>query len=218
MLGNTEKRFLNRRDAGEQLAHFLKNRIIYTHALVVGVPRGGVEVAYYVALGLGLPFTIIVSKKLPFPGNSELAFGAVSEYQQTYVNPKARETLSDQTITDIIYEQTREVNRRVKLYRQGNPLPKLNGKYVIIVDAGIATGATLVPVLRLCRQQGAKHVTLAAPVSGRYYDDPLHEADAMEILEQPQPFYGVGQVYENFGDSNDQQMLDLLNNAPNLLK
>jgi putative phosphoribosyl transferase len=203
--------FQNRQDAGQQLAEYLEKRYKMPDLLVIGIPRGGVEVAYYVAARLGAPLSLIVSKKLPYPGRKELAFGAIAEDFSVYVSEDARASLKSQTIANIIDEQTDEVNRRVQLYRKNDPLPEMLKKTVIIVDDGIATGATLIPVVRLCRKRQAQKIVIAVPVAGRRFDQYLYnETDAIEILVQPQPFYAVGQAYESFGDFTDQELLDLL--------
>jgi putative phosphoribosyl transferase len=211
MYDDDEISFQNRQDAGEQLARYLEPRYGDLATLVVGIPRGGVEVAYYVAKRLNLPLTLIVAKKLPYPDHQEVGFGAVAEDNSVYVNQKARDYLKPETIYKIIEKQTDEVHRRVQLYRQGEPLPDMKGKNVLVVDDGIATGVTLVPVVRLCRQKEAGRIVIAAPVSGRNFDENLYEeADAVEVLYQPQPFFGVGQAYDSFGDFTDQELLDLM--------
>jgi putative phosphoribosyl transferase len=211
MDGEGENLFRNRQDAGEQLARFLEPRYGDSDAIVVGIPRGGVEVAYYVAVQLNLPLSMIIAKKLPYPDQQEVGFGAVAEDHSVYVNQKARASLRPETIQHIIEKQTDEVMRRVQHYRQGKPLPDMKGRKVLVVDDGIATGVTLIPVVRLCRHKEAKQVIVAAPVSGKSFDRHLREeADAVEILVQPQPFFGVGQVYESFGDFTDQELLALL--------
>jgi putative phosphoribosyl transferase len=207
--------FQNRQDAGHQLAKYLEIRYKMPDLLVIGIPRGGVEVAYYVADRLGAPLSLIVSKKLPYPGQPELGFGAIAEDFSVFVSEDARASLKPQTIANIIDEQTDEVNRRVQLYRNNAPLPEMRNKTVIVVDDGIATGATLVPVVRLCRKRQAQEIVIAVPVAGRRFDQHLYdETDAIEILVQPQPFYAVGQAYESFGDFTDQELLNLLRQLP----
>ena len=202
--------FKNRKHAGELLGAFLEPKYKHLNPLVIGIARGGVEVAFYVAKRLEAELSIIISKKLPFPGNKELGFGAVAEEHSVYISPMGMERLSPPIINQIIEEQVQEINRRVELYRAGKPLPDILDRIVIIVDDGIATGVTLVPVLKLCRKKKASQVIIAAPVSGTRYDKNLNEADAIEILQQPEQFYAVGQVYETFGDFTDSQLLNLL--------
>lgn len=202
--------FRNRRDAGEQLGKYLKSKYEKQNPLIVGIPRGGIEVGYYVADILDAEFTLIVSKKLSFPENKELGFGAVTEEAGVYVSAIGRELFDPILIQDIIEEQLIEVERRVRIYRRGKPLPEMKGRIVILVDDGIATGVTMVPVIRLCHKKEAAKVIVAAPVSGRNYDAHLQEADIVEVLQQPEDFYGVGQAYERFGDFTDKEVLSLL--------
>lgn len=205
-----KKSFRNRKDAGIRLGAFLELRYKALNPLIIGIPRGGVEVAYYVAQKLGADLSVIVSKKLPYPGQPEYGFGAVSEEDCVYVSEERSERLSANTIAQLIEEQQKEVKNRVLKYRSGQALPNMKDRTVIVVDDGIATGVTLVPVVELCRKKGAAKVIIAAPVSGLNYDKHLEEADAIEVLVQPPSFYAVGQVYEEFGDFEDQQLVELL--------
>jgi predicted phosphoribosyltransferase len=204
------REFQDRKDAGEQLGQYLKPKYGTQDPLVIGIPRGGVEVGFYVAGILKAEFSLIISRKLGFPGNEGLGFGAVSEESEVYVSVAGRELLPARIIEHIIDEQVAEVRRRKKLYRNDLPLPDMKGRTVILVDDGIAMGVTLVPVIRLCRRKLASKVIVAAPVSGGHYDDHLNQADAIEILVRPEDFYGVGQAYDKFGDFRDEQVLALL--------
>lgn len=203
-------RFKDRADAGSQLGEYLKPKYKALNPLVMGVPRGGVAVGYYVAAAMEAEFSVIVSKKLPFPGNRELGFGAVAEEFQVYVSGLGKDMLNEAIIADIIKEQFAEVERRVRLYRRGLPLPDMKGRTVILVDDGIAMGVTLVPLIELCRMKGASRIILAVPVSGQDYDVHLLRADILEVLYQPHHFQGVGQVYHCFGDFTDEEVLNLL--------
>ncbi|GAB2766600.1 phosphoribosyltransferase [Rhabdobacter roseus] len=205
--------FRNRREAGQELGRFLAPKYQSTHPLVLGVPRGGAEVAYYVARRLGADFALIVAKKLPFPGHEEYGFGAVAEEGVVYVSERGQKTLDAPVIRRIIQEQTDEVARRVQQYRQGSPLPRMKDRTVLLVDDGIATGATLVPLVELCQQKEAAKVVVAAPVSGTTYDRGLQKADALEVLVQPRPFFSVGQAYEDFGEFTDEQLAALMRQA-----
>lgn len=205
--------FKNRKDAGEQLGNFLKPKYKDLNPLIIGIPRGGIAVGYYVAGILEAELSFVVSKKLPLPGREETGFGAVSEDSEIYVSAFGRAMLDQDVIEDIIEKQLIEVRRRVELYRGTNPFPEMKDRTVIITDDGIAMGVTLVPVIRLCRKKRAGRIIIAAPVSGSNYDIHLKEADAMEILLQPEDFYGVGQVYEQFEDFSDEEVLALINKA-----
>lgn len=206
--------FKDRKDAGEQLGTFLA--VKYKNLpdpLVIGIPRGGVEVAFYVAQKMLAELSLIVSKKLPFPGQPEYGFGAVSEENSVYVSAERRGRVSDSEVNEIIERQKKEVKARILTYRAGRPLPDMKNRIVILVDDGIATGVTLVPVIQLCREKGAAEIIVAAPVSGLGYDDHIREADAIEILVQPPNFYAVGQVYEEFGDVDVSDLMDLMDRS-----
>jgi putative phosphoribosyl transferase len=212
---NTTNRivFSDRKDAGEQLGRHLLRRYKGSHPIVLGVPRGGLEVAYHVARILNAPLEMVIAKKLPVPGHEEIAFGAIAEDWTVHVAPKYRKTLEPEQILEAIDEQTDEVNRRVAKYRNGTQLPDMEGRVVIIVDDGIATGATLVPVLGLCKKRLAKEVIIAVPVCGNNYDSKLNEADRIEILVQPEWFYAVGQSYATFRNLDDDDLMAILEKA-----
>jgi putative phosphoribosyl transferase len=207
------RHFKNREQAGRDLAEYLKTKYHDVDPLVVGIPRGGVEVAYYVAVAFNTQVQIIVSKKLPLPQQPEFGIGAVSEENSVYVSSKAENLVTPEMLNEIIERQQEEVARRVEAYRHGKPLPEMAGRTVFIVDDGIATGVTLVPVIKLCRKKKAAKIVIAAPVSGLSYNEGLYEADAIEVLLQPESFYAVGQVYEQFGDFDDEDLMALLDKA-----
>lgn len=204
--------FEDRAEAGAQLAERL---ISYesAHPLVFGVARGGVEVAYYVARRLHAELYPIMAKKLPYPGNPEYGFGAVAEDGTRYVDPRRAEALSPASIDAIVARQLAEIEERIHKYRQNKPLPPMEGRTVILVDDGIATGVTLVPLLELCRKRGASNVVIAAPVSGMHFDLRLKEADDIVILVQPRNFYAVGQAYRHFGDFSDNELVKLVSDS-----
>jgi len=205
--------FEDREHAGELLANFLAPKYIQADPLILGIPRGGVQVAWYVAKRLKAKLALVIAKKLGFPGRSELGFGAIAEDGSVYISVQGRNMLTETAINQVIAEQAAEIKRRIDLYRDGKPLPEMDGRTVIIVDDGIATGVTLVPVIRLCRKKNASRIIIAAPVSGISYDPHLQEADQIEVLVQPKDFYAVGQVYQKFGDFSDEELLALLQNG-----
>ena len=211
-----EIEFRDRKDAGEQLGRFLMSKYGHLNPLILGVPRGGAEIAYYVGSFLRSEVSIVISKKLPMPGHKEMGFGAVAEDLSVYISPKFSSLLEPEIICKIIDDQTDEVNRRVQLYRNASPLPDMSGRTVILVDDGIATGVTLVPLLRLCRKHDAAKVIIAVPVCGKNYDSHLNDADAFEVLIKPDSFYAVGQVYALFGDLNDEELFNILDKIDDL--
>jgi len=154
-----------------------------------------------------------MAKKLPYPGNPEYGFGAVAEDGTRYVDPRRAEALSPASIDAIVARQLAEIEERIHKYRQNKPLPPMEGRTVILVDDGIATGVTLVPLLELCRKRGASNVVIAAPVSGMHFDLRLKEADDIVILVQPRNFYAVGQAYRRFGDFSDNELVKLVSDS-----
>ena len=215
---NTTNRivFANRKDAGEQLGKALKQRYRDSNPLVLGVARGGMEVAYHTARLLQAQLEMVISKKLPLPKHDEIGFGAIAEDLTVYVSPRFSAKLSPEEICQVIDQQTDEVNRRVSRYRRGSQIPDMRGRTVIIVDDGIATGVTLVPVLALCKKRGAREVVIAVAVCGNNYDDRLNDADHMEVLVKPEWFYAVAQTYASFRDLTDEDLMVILDETNRL--
>lgn len=201
----------NRVEAGKQLAQALKTA--GKDAIVLAVPRGGVVVGFEVAKALRIPLDVIVTKKIGAPDNPELAIGAVAEdgtyilddsiVRQLYV-PKGY-------IEEEVERQRQEIQRRLQRYRGTVPYPSLKNREVIIVDDGVATGATLKATLRLIRSKGAKSVTVAVPVGP---PDTIREleklADRVVCLLTPEPFYAIGQFYDDFSQTSDEEVTELL--------
>ncbi|MEJ2722877.1 MAG: phosphoribosyltransferase family protein [bacterium] len=154
--------FDDRRDAGQRLGRALI-RYRGKNALVLAIPRGGAEVGYYVAEHLGLPLSIVIVRKLPFPGNPEAGFGAVAEDGSTFFVDRARIQIPPPVVDKIVAAQRLEVQRRIDVLRNGKPLPEVTGRTVIVVDDGIAMGSTMRAAIMLCRNRKAKNVVVAAP-------------------------------------------------------
>nr|WP_304608427.1 phosphoribosyltransferase family protein [Pontibacter anaerobius] len=202
--------FKDRKDAALQLAKAL-DTYKDSGAIVLGIPRGGAETAYYVAKHLGAELSMLVSRKLGHPSNPEYAVGAIAEDGSIYLNPKAQSGLSEETINKLEEQQQKEIERRIQFLRKGEPLPELKGKTVLLVDDGIATGSTVFAAIKLCRNKGAAKIVVAAPVSGREKKrELLEEADEVVILETPDLYTGVSQVYYNFYNLTDQEALEFM--------
>ncbi len=205
--------FKDRKEAGEQLALSLE-KYKDKDALILGIPRGGVEIAYYVAKYLNAEMSVIISKKIPHPFHPEYGVGAISEGNIVYIPPNI--SVNIENLYPRIEELKEEIHRRVIMYRGGKPLPEIKDRTVIIVDDGIATGVTFVPAIRLCAKMKAAKVVIAAPVSGKDLNMDLHEADEHHILYQPEQFYGVGLAYKSFPQLTDEEVLALLKKANEL--
>jgi putative phosphoribosyl transferase len=133
--------------------------------LILGIPRGGVEVGCQVAEELSAEFSMLVVRKLPFPDNPESGFGAIAEDGSVYLHPEAASWLSPKDIDFIVHEQKKEIIRRIRVLRSGSPLPDMKGRHVILVDDGIAMGSTMQAAVMCCRNLKAKKITVAAPVA-----------------------------------------------------
>jgi putative phosphoribosyl transferase len=206
--------FLDRTDAGFELGKLLEARYKNKNALVLGIPRGGVLVAYEVAKLLEGQLSILITKKLPHPLQEELAIGAVAEDGaedgSVYLTSYSRGFNNDE-IKLIVDAQSKEIQSRIQRFRKGKPLPDMSKRIVIIVDDGIATGSTIVPAIKLCKLRNAASVIIAAPVSGQHYVPDIDKlADDVVIAEQPEDFHAVGQVYEDFHHLSDEEVITVL--------
>lgn len=205
-------KFKDRKDAGEQLAEALK-KYKNQNPIVIGIPRGGVETAYYVAKFLDAELSIIVTRKLGYPHNPELAFGALAEDGSLYISDSAAYRITEDEINKIIEQQNQEIQRRIRKLRAGKSLPALKGKIVILVDDGIATGATLFASIMVCKNQKAEKIIVAAPVSGTEIIETLRkQVDEVIILETIDEYYAVSQGYDNFSNLTDDEALQFLKN------
>jgi len=202
--------FEDRKDAGRKLARALQK---YKDAdvIVLAIPKGGVEVGYQVARCLNCNFSIIISRKLPYPDNPEAGFGAIAEDGSTFIIDYAAHGLSPDTIARIIKEQNQEIKRRISTLRGGKPLPQIAGRTVILVDDGIAMGSTMQAAISLCKNNKAKKIIVASPVAGPSTTAQLAEvADEVVILEKPAFFQAVAQVYENWYDVSDEEVIQIM--------
>ncbi|MCJ7766694.1 MAG: phosphoribosyltransferase, partial [Thiovulaceae bacterium] len=202
--------FKNRKDAGQKLAAALQP-YREENVLVLAIPRGGVELGYEVAKAFRSDFSLIICRKLPYPHNSESGFGAIAEDGSLYINKRAAASVSEHEIEQIILQQSREIKRRIETLRGGRALPSLKGRTVILVDDGIAMGSTMHTAVAMCQKNGAKKIIVAVPVAGREATEEFSKmADEVTVLESPADFYAVAQVYENWYDVSDEEVLSLL--------
>ena len=204
--------FANRESAGSQMAQRL-NDFKGKNAVVLGIPRGGVVVGAEVAKELGLPLSVIIPRKIGAPGNPELAIGAVAGEGITFLNQRIIKTLgvSEQFLQDEIQRQVREIKRREENYLQGYGQVEIQGKIAIVVDDGIATGSTAIVALRAVKKQNPEKVILAVPVAPLDANKLLEdEADEVIVLDTPPVFYAVGQFYESFEQTTDEEVKKLI--------
>ena len=203
-------RFRDREDAGRRLADLLSRADLGTEPLVVlGLPRGGVPVAAAVARALGAPLDVLVVRKLGVPFQPELAMGAVGEGGvRVEIEDVLRSTgLGEAALAAAEAGQRPELERRARLYRDGGtPLP-LEGRCAVIVDDGIATGSTVRAACRVARRRGVARLVIAVPVASHLATEELRgECDEMFCLAVPEPFYAVGEWYDDFSQTTDEQV------------
>lgn len=202
--------FKSRKDAGEKLALALE-KYRTENPVILAIPRGGVEVGLQVSKKLGADFSLVISRKLPFPDNPEAGFGAIAENGSTFILENADSWLARETIEQIKQEQIVEIERRINVLRGGKTLPDIAGRTVILIDDGIAMGSTMRAAIELCRNRKAGKVVVAVPVAGKEVADAIaKEADELVVLEIPVDFRAVAQAYENWYDVSDEEVLDLL--------
>ena len=202
--------FADRKDAALQLAQAL-DHYKGKNALVLGIPRGGAETAYYVARHLDAEFSLLISRKLGHPMNPEYAVGAIAEDGRIYISPYAKGEVSEDAVKSVAQEQKKEIERRIKILRKGKPLPELTGRTVILTDDGIATGATVFAAIEMCKKRHAGKIVVAAPVSGPDVEEQFrNKADEVVILEKPEFYHAVSQVYETFNQLSDEEAIEFL--------
>jgi predicted phosphoribosyltransferase len=207
-------RYTNRVQAGQKLASNLTN--ISADALVLAVPRGGVVVGYEIAQAFNLPLDVVITKKIGAPGNPELAIGAVAEDGALLLDENLVEMLNvpQNYIREEVETQKAEIKRRLQNYRETNLAPQVADRMVIVVDDGVATGATLKAALRSLRKRGAKPLVVAVPVGPPETIAALKgEADQVICPYTPDPFYAIGEFYVDFEQTTDQEVRDLLQKA-----
>jgi predicted phosphoribosyltransferase len=200
--------FLDRADAGRRLAEVLSGRFAGS-VVVLGIPRGGVIVAEAVARSLGAPLDVVVPRKIGAPRNPELAIGAIAPGVQVWdLRLIRRLGVPPEYLQTEVRAQEAEIDRRSARYRAGREPITLAGAVVVIVDDGIATGATATAAIRWARKQGAQHVVLAVPVAPPDAVERLaKEADEVVALETPWDFRAVGEWYEAFGQTTDEEVV-----------
>jgi putative phosphoribosyl transferase len=207
--------FSDRVDAGKRLASALKDFAL-KNGIVLAIPRGGVIVGYEIAIVLNLPLDVIIPHKIGAPDNLELAIGAIAEDGTTILDDNliAYMGVSHEYIREESERQKQEIQRRLKMYRQDAPNPNLNGLGVIIVDDGIATGSTMKAALASVKNRGAASVTVAVPVGPPQTIQELKkQADRVVCLYTPEYFQAIGQFYNDFSQTTDEEVIQLLKDS-----
>lgn len=208
--------FRDRRDAGRLLAGKLGAYAGRADLLVLALPRGGVPVGFEVALALGAPLDVFLVRKLGVPGREELAMGAIASGGVQVLNREVVEMLgiSDRAIEAAASREQQELERRERAYRSDRPKIDPEGRTVILVDDGLATGSTMLAAVRALRRLNPAHIVVAVPTAAaETCADFRFEVDDIVCASTPEPFYGVGQWYQDFSQTTDEEVYDLLARA-----
>lgn len=206
-------RFRDRREAGRLLAAKLPAYAHRPDVLVLALPRGGVPVAYEVARALGAPLDVFLVRKLGVPGQEELAMGAVASGGVRVLNDDIVTALRipERVIDAIAAREQPELARRERLYRGNRPPPDVRGRTVILVDDGLATGATMAAAVKALRQQHPARIVVAVPIASPDTCEQLStEVDEVVCAAMPHPFHAVGLWYEDFSQTTDDEVRELL--------
>lgn len=209
-------RFLDRADGGRRLAERLGEYAGRDDVLVLGLPRGGVPVAFEVATALGAPLDVFLVRKLGVPGREELAMGAIASGDTRVLHERVVQALdiSEETIAAVSTDEKRELERRERIYREGRPPPDVAGRTVLLVDDGLATGSTVRAAIAALRERGPGAVVVAVPIAPPEACEQLEqEADAVVCANTPEPFQAVGVWYEDFDAPGDDDIRALLERA-----
>jgi len=208
--------YKDRTHAGRQLARSLRHYAGQHDPIVLGLPRGGVPVAFEVARALDAELDVLLVRKLGMPHHEEYAMGAIGSGGVRVLQPGVPGLMgvTQEQVDQVTAREQAELERRDRLYRGGRPPPRLAGRCVILVDDGIATGATMLAAVRVVRRQGAARLVVAAPVGAPDSVAALErEADEVVCPLAPPRFHAVGQYYRTFGQTDDEEVQDLLARA-----
>ncbi len=208
--------FQDRSDAGVQLAAQLASYAGNPKVLVLGLPRGGLPVAYEVARALHAPLDVFVVRKLGVPGHRELAMGAIASSGVRALNPEVIDSLqiSGPIIDAVAAHEQKELERQERVYRGDTPFPRLAGRTVIVVDDGLATGSTMRAAVRAIRVSEPARIVVAAPVAAAETCRSLRtEADEVVCVNVPEDFHAVSLWYDEFSQTTDEEVRRLLEAA-----
>src|SRR6266404_1203565 len=209
--------YRDRIDAGKQLALRLADYANRDDLIVLALPRGGVPVAYEVARALNAPLDIFLVRKLGVPGYEELAMGAIATGGVRVLNDQLVGGLliPDYIVDEVAASEQQELARRERLYRGDRPTPDVRGRTVILVDDGLATGATMLAAVKALRQQQPARIVVAVPTAAPETCEELKaEVDDIICAVTPRPFYGVGLWYQDFSQTTDEEVRNLLSLSP----
>jgi putative phosphoribosyl transferase len=207
-------RYIDRRDGARALIEPLRRLAGRTDVLVLALPRGGVPIGFELARELGAPLDLMLVRKLGVPGHEELAMGAIASGGVRVTNPEIAAQVPDEDFARVAETERAELRRRETAYRGDRPPAEVQGRCVVLVDDGVATGATMKAAIRAVRALGAARVIVAVPLAPRETVAELRAlADDVVCPESPEPFFGIGQWYERFEQLDDDDVRDTLRRA-----
>lgn len=208
--------FNDRTDAGKRLAAKLSEYANREDVLILALPRGGVPVAFEVAKELNVKMDVFIVRKLGVPGNEELAMGAIASDNIRVLNEDVVRSfgIHQKVIDEVAAKERKELERREHMYRGNRPAPKISGSTVILIDDGLATGATMRAAVAAVKTKNPAKVIVAVPVAApdtcSFFGN---EVDEVICVATPEPFYGVGAWYEDFSQTTDKEVIELLDRA-----
>lgn len=211
--------FSNRVEAGKKLAKELLKYSNRPDVLILALPRGGVPVAFEVAKELNVKMDVFIVRKLGVPGNEELAMGAIASDDVRVLNEEIIKSyrIPDTVVATVAANELRELERRERKYRGDRPKPDIKGMTVILIDDGLATGATMHAAVEAIKTKNPAKLVVAVPTASpdmcRFFED---KVDEIICAATPEPFYAVGAWYQDFSQTTDEEVCELLNKAKNL--
>ncbi|HWP43357.1 MAG TPA: phosphoribosyltransferase [Blastocatellia bacterium] len=208
-----ERRLRDRAEAGRLLAEELRSYANRSDVLVLALPRGGVPVAYEIARRLEAPLDVLIVRKLGVPWNEELAMGAITTGGVRVLNDDVVKSLriAEEEIASVEAKERKELERRERVYRGDRPAPDVRGRTVILVDNGVATGTTMLAAIAALRKLGPARIVVAVAVAPRStYEELKAVADEVVCLMTPESFHAISMWYENFAQTTDAEVQDLL--------
>jgi putative phosphoribosyl transferase len=210
------ERFQNRHDAGRQLATRLASYAGRDDVLVLGLPRGGLPVAFEIAIALDVALDVFIVRKLGLPGHEEFGIGAIASGDVRVVDETVLRTydVDPETLERITARERLELERRERLYRDDRPFPAIEDRIVILVDDGLATGSTMRAAIAALRKKRPSKIVVAVPVGARETCAAIARlVEEVVCLETPDPFYAVGLWYDDFEQTEDAEVHELLERA-----